>query len=292
MRMTVLRLKIDACTTEQFCEHISKSLKGDKLFKVVKINTEFLQRSLCDDQYTKVLNSFDLNIADGRGVLWAARYLTLPISKNKFIRTIQAVYQMIYSGASIVLYPKFVKYPIPEAIPGVEAFKLVLQTAVSEKAKFFLFGSPQATLDPAYKNICKEYPNLNIVGKLNGYDFWNDKSINPVEIINKSGAKIVTVAMGSPKQEYWINDNKDKLKNVRFAVGEGGTYTRIAFPSQKAPKFINRIGCEWIWRFLFNKSETASRNRFQRVWNAVPLFIYQVIKWKIKNGQTKVSNNE
>ncbi len=286
--MFVLRLKLDACTMSQFRGYIKQSLQSDKLLKVVKINTEFLQRSLCDDNYTKVLNSFDLHIADGRGVQWAARYLTLPISNNKIWRRIQAIYQMIYSGAAIVLHPKFLTYPLPEVLPGVEAFQAVLDVATDEQAKFFLFGSPQATLEPALINIKKDYPKLNIVGALNGYDFWNDKSIKPVEIINKSGAAILPVAMGSPKQEYWINDNKDKLKNVKFAVGEGGTYTRIAFPAQKAPKLINRIGCEWIWRFLFNKSETASRNRFQRVWNAVPLFIFQVVKWKIQHGQTKI----
>ncbi len=290
--MKVLRLIIDACTTAQFKDHVKNSLSGDKLFKVVKINTEFLQRSLTDDKYTEVLNSFDLHIADGRGVQWAARYLTIPISHNRFFRPIQAVYQMVYSGASIVLNPKFIKYPIPEVLPGVEAFKMVVDVAVEQQAGFFLFGSPQTTLEPALKNIKKKYPKLKVVGALNGYDFWKDSSIDPAAIINKSGATVLPVAMGSPRQEYWINDNMDKLKNVKFAVGEGGTYTRIAFPAQKAPKFINRIGCEWIWRFLFNKSETASRNRFQRVWNAVPLFIYQVVKWKIKNGQTKVGSDD
>lgn len=286
-KVNVLRLQIDVCTMDQFRECIKKSLTGNKVFKVAKINTEFIQRSLTDDKYTSVLNSFDLKIADGRGVQWVARYLTLPISDSKIFRPIQAIYQMVYSGASIVLCPKFITYPLPQVLPGVDAFKAVLDEASEQNAEFFLFGSPQATLDPAYKNIHRDYPKLNIVGKLNGYDFWKDSSIDPVKIINKSGAKIITVAMGSPKQEYWIDDNQSKLTTVKFAVGEGGTYTRIAFPSQKAPKFINRIGLEWLWRTLFNKSETASRNRFQRFWNAVPLFIYQTVKWKIQHGQTK-----
>lgn len=284
----VLKLKVDAVTDSQFRDFIKNSLKSDKQMRVVKINTEFLQRALQDDNYAKVLNSFDLHIADGRGVQWAARYLTMPMCKNRFWRPIQAVYQMIYSGASIVLRPSFIRYPLPEVLPGVEAFGSVMDIANQENVGVFLFGSPQATLDLASKNIKKEYPSLKIAGMLNGYDFWSDDSIDPVKIIDNSKAAILPVAMGSPKQEYWINDNLHKMPKVKFAVGEGGTYTRIAFPSQKSPKWVNRIGCEWIWRLFFNKSETASRNRFQRFWNAVPLFIFQAVKWKIKHGPAKV----
>lgn len=290
--LMVMKLRVDAVTADDFSNFIADGLRGKKLLKIVKINTEFLHRALTDEKYASVLNSFDLHIADGRGVQWAARYLTLPISNNKFLRPIQAVCQMVYSGASIVLWPKFVTTPLPVVLPGVDAFKMLINTAVEQQADFFLFGSPQATLEPALKNIKKSYPKLSVVGALNGYDFWKDSSIDPVAIINKSGATVLPVAMGSPRQEYWINDNADKLKNVRIAVGEGGTYTRIAFPYQKAPKFINRIGLEWLWRTLFNKSETASRNRFQKFWNAVPKFIYLIVKWKIKNGQTKVDNYE
>lgn len=287
MKHNVMDLKIDSCDKDKFLDLINKSFKSDKKIKIAKINTEFIQRATKDKDYLKLLNSFEISIADGRGVLWAAKYLTIPVSKNKIIRSIQSFYQMIYSGASIVLYPRYIKKPIPEAIPGVDAFKMMMKLAMDENVGVFIFGSPQATLTPALKNIKKEFPNLKISGSLNGYDFQKDDSINPVDIINKTDAKLLIVALGSPKQEKWINDNINKLKNIKVAVGEGGTLTRIAFPKQKAPKFINKIGLEWFWRLLFNKSETASRNRFQRMWNAVPVFIYKSIKWKIKNGQTK-----
>jgi len=263
-------------------------LNNKKNIKISKINTEFLQRARKDNHFKDVLNSSDLNIVDGRGVLWAARYLTLPVYNNKFIRPIQAVLQMIYTGASIVLRPQFINHPIPEAIPGVEAFRLMTKVALDNKVGVFIFGGSEMTLELATKNIKREFPDLKISGGLNGYDYQKDEKIDPISLINKTDAKVLIVALGSPKQEYWINDNMKKLKNIQIAVGEGGTLDRIANPGQKSPKFINKIGLEWLWRTLFNKSKTETRNRFQRFWNAVPSFIYQVVKWKVKNGQTKI----
>jgi N-acetylglucosaminyldiphosphoundecaprenol N-acetyl-beta-D-mannosaminyltransferase len=286
--MKILDVKIDGYTKAELAEVLKDLLKGDKKTKISKLNTEFLYRAIKDKKFLEVLNSSDINIVDGRGIMWAARYLTLPICDNKILRPIRAVWQMIYSGASIVLKPKFITYPIKQTIPGVEALKLMMRTAVDTSSSVFLFGSSEKTLELASANLKKDFPKLKIAGMMNGYDFQKNPKINPVEEINKTDAKLLIVALGCPKQEYWINDNIDKLKNIRVAVGEGGTLDRIANPVQLAPKFVNKIGIEWLWRTLFNKSKTKSRNRFQRFWNAVPAFIHQVIKWKVKNGETKI----
>jgi N-acetylglucosaminyldiphosphoundecaprenol N-acetyl-beta-D-mannosaminyltransferase len=260
--------------------------------KIHKINTEFLVRSKGDKNFKCVLNNSCLNIADGRGVLWAARYLTLPISNMVLIRLLQAVWQMIYSGLAIIFNSKFITYPIKENIPGVEAFKLMLRAAIETDSGVFLFGATQTDLGGAITNIQKEFPKLKISGSLNGYDFQKDKSIDPVQVINKTEARLLIVALGSPKQEYWIRDNIDKLKNVKIAVGEGGTLDRIANPSQKSPKFLNMIGLEWLWRLLFNKSKSDTGSRLKRVWYAVPVFIYEVVKWKIRHGSVPVDSSE
>lgn len=286
--MNIFDIKIDNYTSSKLAEAIKVSLSSNKKIKISKINTEFLQRALKNREFASILNSSDLNIVDGRGVLWAARYLTIPISKNKIIHPIQSIWQMVYSGVAIIFRPKFINYPITAAIPGVDAFNLVMSVAEKNNAGVFIFGSSKASLELAIKNIKIKFPRLKISGHLNGYDFQGNPTINPINEINKTDAKILIVALGSPKQEIWINDNIEKLKNVVIAIGEGGTLDRIANPSQKAPQFINKIGLEWLWRTLFNKSKTETRNRFQKLWNAVPSFVYQVVKWKVKNGQTKI----
>jgi exopolysaccharide biosynthesis WecB/TagA/CpsF family protein len=266
-------------------QKLSKQLDFSEKLVISKTNTEFLQRSLRDKRFAKALNESDINLADGRGVLWAARYLTLPVVKNKFLRSIQAIWQVIYSGAAIVFYPKFINYPISESIPGVEALRLMLEAAERAKQGVFLFGATQNDLSLATENIKKDMPNLRVSGTLNGYDFQSDNSIDPVEIINKTDAKLLIVALGSPLQEYWIRGNMSKLTNVRVAVGEGGSLAFLAGTQKRAPRWANRIGLEWLWRLLFNKSLThQTGSRLRRVWNAVPVFITAVVKWKIKHG--------
>ncbi len=284
--MKILGIKLVDISGDSFAEYIKDAIKSDKKYKISKVNTEFLKRSLEDHDFAKVLNSSDLNIIDGRGVMWAARYLTISITKNKIFRSIQAFWQVIYSGLAIVFKPSFIKYPIKEAIPGVEAFDIVMSVAEKNKAGVFIFGASENIINLAVKNIKKDFPNLKISGFMNGYDFQKDNKIDPVAEINKTDAKILIVALGSPKQEFWINDNISKLKRINIAIGEGGTLDRIANPSQKAPRFINRIGLEWLWRTFLN---TSKKNRFGRLWSAVPLFIYRVIKWKIKNGVGSIS---
>jgi N-acetylglucosaminyldiphosphoundecaprenol N-acetyl-beta-D-mannosaminyltransferase len=286
--MNIFNTKISACTKNQFTDLLKDSLRKTSKTKVSKINAEFLLRTLKDKEISKLLDSFDLNIVDGRGVLLTARYLTLPISNNTSIRTAQAIWQMIYCGAAMIFWPKYVAYPLPEAIPGVEAFRLTMKVAAEQKAGVFLFGCSQEILEKATDNIKRDFPDLKISGRMNGYDYQKDDKVGVVDEINKTDAKILVVSLGVPRQEYWINENISKLKNVRIAVGEGGTLDRVANPLQMSPKFINRIGLEWLWRLFFNASKTEGRNRFQRTWNAVPLFIYQVVKWKIKHGQTKI----
>ncbi|MEI7689433.1 MAG: WecB/TagA/CpsF family glycosyltransferase [Candidatus Saccharibacteria bacterium] len=283
--MNILNVKIDTKTKSQFEKLVVDGLKKTSKTKISKTNTDFLQRAMRDAGFAKVLNDSDINIVDGRGVMWAARYLTLPISSNRLLRPIQAVVQMVYSGASIVLNRKFITYPIAEAIPGIDAFNIMMKSASDVGAGVFIFGGDEATLKSAVTNIKTEFPALRVSGSLNGYDFQTDKNLNPVDEINKTDARLLIVALGSPRQEIWIGENMDNLKNIRVAVGEGGTLDRIANPSQKSPAFINKIGLEWLWRTLFNHSK---KNRFRRLWNAVPVFICQMIKWKIRYGQAKI----
>lgn len=289
MIVDILGIRVNIIERTAFYSNICCQLRGESKQRVSKINTEFITRAFKNDTFKEALNSFELSIADGRGVLWAARYLTLQISNMRLIRPVQAVWQMLYSGVSIVFYPKFISYPIMENIPGVDALKLMLVGATETDSGVFFFGATQLDLDSAVENIKNEMPMLKINGVLNGYDFQNDKSIVPVDIINKTDAKLLIVALGSPLQEYWIRDNLDKLKHIRIAVGEGGSLAFLAGSLRRAPNWMQKSGLEWLWRLFTNKSLThQTGSRLKRVWNAVPIFIYEVVRWKVKHGATEV----
>lgn len=272
-------------------------LNSDKIHKIAKVNTEFLGRALKDEEFKNTLASFDLNIADGSGVLWAAKYLQLPLTKNKvvlrqplrmLVLPAQAVWQMIYSGASLVFYPKYVKNPIPERFPGVQALYLMLETVIKTNSSVYFLGAEKKVNEKTREVLAKKYPKLNIAGGRGG--IWkSDEEV--VEEINKSGAKLLIVALGSPKQEKWIERYSSKLKNVRVAVGEGGSLDRIAGTFKLAPKWMEKTGLEWLWRAFANKSKTKETgHRVKRVWRAVPVFIFETVRYKINNCHSEFSS--
>ncbi|MDP4127678.1 MAG: hypothetical protein Q8912_12125, partial [Bacillota bacterium] len=140
-RVEVCGVEISVMSGSVFSGLMKDFLSGRDRYGVSKTNTEFLNRSIGNKNFQSTLNESGLNIPDGRGVLWAARYLTLPITRSRVMRPLQATWQMIYSGAAIVLNPKFITYPIPENIPGVDALKLMLGAAETTKSGVFFFGA-------------------------------------------------------------------------------------------------------------------------------------------------------
>jgi N-acetylglucosaminyldiphosphoundecaprenol N-acetyl-beta-D-mannosaminyltransferase len=286
MKTKVLNIEIDNFKKRDLEERLGEAFGGDKKIKIAKVNSEFLLRSLGSKEFTETLDKFETKIADGSGVLWAAKYLSLPLSKIPVLRHIQAIWQVVYSGASLVFSPEYCREPIPERFPGVEALHMMLEAAAETGGSVYFFGAEKRVLEKAIEIIQHKYPRLTIAGSHEGYNY-SDKEM--VEDINKSGAKLLVVALGSPKQEYWIRDNIEKLESVKIAVGEGGSLDFIAGSFKRASRWIQKIGLEWLWRLFVNKSKTPTGSRMKRVWNAVPVFVYTVVKYKIKNGSIEAS---
>ncbi|MEI6266697.1 MAG: WecB/TagA/CpsF family glycosyltransferase [bacterium] len=277
--VSIFDIDIPGNTFSDLDSWVQNKLLADKQVTVAKVNSEFLLRSLKKPDFKKYLQNSDLNIPDGIGVLWAAKYLSLP-SNNP----INTVWQMVYTGAALVFNHNYAKDVLLERLSGVEVFKTMLEACAKSEKSVYIFGAKPEVLDKAIKNIHKEFPGLKIAGSHDGY---SNKGSEVVADINKSGAEMLIVALGSPEQEYWIRDNIVKLPTIRVAVGEGGSLDYIAGNNVRAPKFFQRIGLEWLWRGLFAKNLTTDGgHRFRRVWNAVPVFIYEVVKWKLKNGAT------
>ena len=96
------------------------------------------------------------------------------------------------------------------------------------------------------------------------------------EIINKSKAEILFVAFGSPKQELWIIKNLPHLHHISLAIGEGGSFDFVAGVQKRAPKMLQKIGLEWLWRLI------REPMRITRIINAVPRLIVTTVKYKLE----------
>lgn len=283
----VLAVEIAAADRETLRDAVTRMLRGDEPASVAKVNAEFLLRSLSDEDFRKYLSSTRLNIPDGIGVLWAARYLTLATTKLPVLRQLQAVWQAVYSLLALLFRPSFCRTPIPERVPGVDALMLMLEAAVDTGSAVYFLGATAEINQKARTEIHKRMPRLAIAGGQDGYaDDWK-----PVlSEIDRSGAALLIVALGCPKQEFWIRDHAATLPNIRVAVGEGGSLDFLAGEFRRAPAGLQSLGLEWFWRLLMNPNKSGSVSRARRIWNAVPVFVYRTIRWKLHHGSEIVDD--
>jgi N-acetylglucosaminyldiphosphoundecaprenol N-acetyl-beta-D-mannosaminyltransferase len=277
----VASVNIAALTRDDFRAEVVKLLHGSKATPIAKVNSEFILRALDDEDFRTFLNSTGLNIADGAGVLWAARFLTLRNTKLPVLSQAQVLWQAAYSLGSLIVFPRFCRTPLPERIPGVDALFVMLQAAQEADAPVYFLGAAQEINSRARIEIQARMPGLKIAGGRDGYsEDWN----SVLREIDDSGATLLVVALGSPKQEYWMRDHLHELRNVKVAVGEGGSLDFIAGDFRRAPNWLQALGLEWFWRLFMNRNKTGSVSRARRVWNAVPVFVCRMVRWKVKHG--------
>ena len=159
------------------------------------------------------------------------------------------------------LVARFLKKPLKEPISGVDLIRNL-------RGKIFLLGGKPGVAKKAGKKL-----NTKIVGAEHGYQDL-DKVIKK---INKAKPNILLVGLGSPKQEKWIYKNLKKMPSVNMAIGVGGAFDFISNRIKRAPKFIQKIGLEWLWRFI------RQPWRIKRIYNGVIKFSWLVLKCKISN---------
>ena len=136
--------------------------------------------------------------------------------------------------------------------------------------KIFLLGAAPEVNEQAESTLLESDPNLKIVGRMDGYF---DDSAAAVNAINLSAANIEFVAMGSPKQEIWIQHHRSKV-NASILMGVGGTFDVVSSHVKWAPKIFRQTGTEWLYRLVSD----PRRIRRQLV---LPKFVWLVIKYKL-----------
>lgn len=208
-------LGINVCTTTY--EDLKKLIKNDIESKsksfIVAINPEKVLKARKDDALKSILNSATYQIPDGIGIIYAS---------------------------------KIKKGNIKSRITGIDCMDMLCNLANTENYKIFMYGAKEEIITKAKENLEKKYPNIKIVGTIDGYEKDNEKII---KTINNSKADIIFVALGSPKQENWIISNMDKL-NVKIYQGVGGSFDVISGNIKRAPEWMQKSGLEWLYRLI------------------------------------------
>lgn len=195
--------------------------------------------------------------------------INIKSSRNVFDKYCKAEY-IIADGWPVVATSKAKKTPIYK-ITGVDLMDELLHIANEKRLNIFFLGATDDTLRKLKENIERDFTKINLIEYNNGY-FKEEENEAIINKINKSKCNILFVGMGSPKQELWITDNIDKL-NVNLALAIGGALKIYSEEIERAPKFIQKIGMEWFYRFL-----KEPRRLFSRYFIKYPKFIKHFLK--------------
>lgn len=150
-------------------------------------------------------------------------------------------------GMGVVLGARFLGFQIPERVAGVDLFYELLAMSAYEGFSVYLLGAKQEVVTRAVEKVQALYPDLKIAGFHHGF-FWDDEEAI-VEQIRTSNAKLLFVAITSPKKENFINRWRDQL-GVTFVMGVGGTFDVVAGAVKRAPLWMQKCGLEWLYRVL------------------------------------------
>jgi len=240
-RINIRGVYFDNVDSEDTMERIKSFLDSDGLSVMYTPNSEIVQFCIDDKSLYGVINSAQLIIPDGIGVVYASRILGTPLKAK---------------------------------VAGVETAEKVVEYASKTGKSVYIFGGAKKTAESkavceiAADKLCEKYPGLKIAGTRDGF-FTDEENDSIVEDINNSGADILFVCLGAPKQEKWIYDNRDKLK-VKFAAGLGGSVNIFAGTAVRAPEFFLKHNIEWLHRLIKEPS------RFVRMLN-LPKFLFGTI---------------
>jgi N-acetylglucosaminyldiphosphoundecaprenol N-acetyl-beta-D-mannosaminyltransferase len=137
-----------------------------------------------------------------------------------------------------------------ERIAGMDFMPAILEKANQHHAKVFLYGSTQQVLDALQQKISTQYKNVQLAGAITPpfRALSNEELAAHINQINQSGAHVVLVSLGCPKQEKWMAAHSAKINAV--LLGVGGAFAVTAGLQKRSPAWMQRSGLEWLHRLL------------------------------------------
>jgi N-acetylglucosaminyldiphosphoundecaprenol N-acetyl-beta-D-mannosaminyltransferase len=169
--------------------------------------------------------------------------------------------------------------PLPERVATTDLFHVVAQKAQAARLTFYLFGADEEENAAAVANVRKMYPDLRIVGRSHGYLRGNALR-DKVDEINALAPDYLWVALGVPYEQAFVEEFTSHLTNVGVIKTSGGLFNFLSGSRARAPRWMQCIGLEWVWRIwleprrlfwrylttnpralylLFNKSRSTDR---------------------------------
>jgi N-acetylglucosaminyldiphosphoundecaprenol N-acetyl-beta-D-mannosaminyltransferase len=170
---------------------------------------------------------------------------------------------VVTDGKPVVWAANLLGVRIPGTVPGSDLVPAIFDDAQTAQTaiKVFLLGAMPGVADRAKVAIQAKWPIVNVVGTLSpdfGFDKSESESKAICEIVNKSGADLLVLGLGAPKQELWVTQYSSELA-VKVALCVGATIDFLAGEKARAPLWMRNLGLEWLHRMLSEPKRLAKR---------------------------------
>ena len=234
MKETVLGIQVNTEGYDELLPLVFEQIEKNNKSLIVAINPEKIMKAKEDSSLKTLLNNAEFQIPDGIGVILAS---------------------------------KIQKGQITSRVTGVDMMLRLCEEAAKRNKPIFLYGGKPGVADQAAAKLQELYPSIQIAGTQDGYEKDNQKVLDK---INEAKPDLLFVAMGSPKQENWINANRDLLHPTIYQ-GVGGSFDVLAGNVKRAPAAFQKVGMEWFYRLM------KEPHRLKRQM-ALPLFLMEVAR--------------
>lgn len=213
-------MNFDNLTREEAARAGARLLEEDRFHYVVTPNPEFLLAAEKDPDFRRVLNSADLALPDGIGVVYSAKIMGRPLKAR---------------------------------VPGIEFAEDMLACLDERGGRLFLLGARPGVAEKAGENILARYPNITLCGTQDGY-FRDEETV----LLKVAAARpdLLFVCLGAPKQEWWIA-RYGAATGAQLMVGLGGALDVYAGAVKRAPEAWQKLGLEWCYRLLHQPSRVG-----------------------------------
>lgn len=241
-RFRFLDMLIDNLTMDETLQRIETIIERRIPTQHVVLNASKVVMARRDQKLAEIINHCGLVNADGQSVVWAARWLGMPLK---------------------------------ERVAGIDLMLKLIELAAQNRYRIYFFGAKEEVVTKVVEHFKNRYPELIVAGYRNGY-FSEGENVKIAEEIRRAKPDILFVGFSSPKKEQWLAENMNRCA-VPFCMGVGGSFDVVAGAARRAPKWMQHAGLEWFYRFI-----QEPRRMWRRYLIGNTIFVYYTIMEKIK----------
>jgi N-acetylglucosaminyldiphosphoundecaprenol N-acetyl-beta-D-mannosaminyltransferase len=228
----VLGVRVDCLDMRETLAVLERKIEANGPAQLVAtVNPEFVMRAQRNSEFRSALERAEVAVADGSGVVWALRRQGCPQR---------------------------------DRVTGIDLVSGLAERGATRGWRFFLLGARPGVAAAAAQQLASTFPGLIVAGAEPGSP-RPEHDLTTVDRINRARPDVLLVAYGHPKQELWIDRNRERLR-VPIAIGVGGAFDFLAGRVRRAPSWMRSLKLEWLWRVLIEPQ------RVGRILVAVPIF--------------------